>query len=309
MDTIKVYNLHQPTFLNPVSIFDLQNQTRFLNEEKALRHYNKKVRLLTKFLDQINTNKKYHILLGGKILKKLQHNKDVCKTLKRLTKKEVITPLSETTHRSISHLFSKEEFKTQLKEHQNLCKKVFGKKPKTYVDTTKSFNKETSTTLKQLNFTFVISNNIATEGKIFGINAYKLNNNIINIKQNTPIKPQKPLKEFTKNHVAQLNTQKTILNQMQEKALEELKAFETYVKQGKKDEILNIWQALTCYHVFQTMCNNTNNTHHEHPHNNAYEVHMSVMNILNGLAQILNNTEGQPLKRPKVYNSPSALLS
>lgn len=309
MEKLHIYDLHQPTFLNPVSIFDLHNYTHFLNKDKSMMHYDKKVFQLKQFLDKVeNTKKTHHLLIGGKILQKLRSNKDVVRKLRILTKNKIIQPVGETLHKSLSHLISTQEFLSQVQQHKKLCTKVFGQAPVMYVDETNSLNKNTAKVLEGEGFKVVISNNVETPGTLQSLQTYQLHHSLQKIKDDTKPKPSKDLVKCKTQ--ATLKTKNLTLNTLQSKALTELKNFEDYLKTGKQEELLHIWKALTCKHVFTTMCNVTDNTQHDHPHNSAYEVHITFMNILNGLAQgLLSLKQGQPLNKPKIYNKPSALLS
>ena len=100
-------------------------------------------RILSFLIDEQKGNFKIAFSFSGTALELLQrHRPDVVKSFKQLVNTGCVEIFSETYYHSLSWLHSKNEFKRQVYQHDNLIKLLFGLEPSVFRNTELIYNNE-----------------------------------------------------------------------------------------------------------------------------------------------------------------------
>ena len=306
----QILSIHQPTILKPLNIFNIDETKDYFNEEYLATQLEDKIdqtqNLLTDIKDEEGT---YLLSITGKVLTEIQEHEQLKKDLRKARKKGDLKIAAETFHRSISHEISTEEFTRQVKKHQELIKDVMGEKAKIFLDTANGVNEDTVQTLKINGITTIITD---AEEHYKDESLRVIDKNTLEIEevQDDTTLTGKPLNISYSDTLA-LEERELETNDMQTKALEELKAFESKVKNIEDSFIERAWRLLTCQHVFETMCNDDIKEDKVHPHNSPYETHATFMNILNSLARHITaqTSDLNTVTNKQFHNTPSKVLN
>ncbi len=167
------FQVHQPYRLRKYQIFEVGKDSNYFNEEKNKAVLNKVAKksyipmntLLLKLLDE-NPNFKVSLSLTGTVLEQLErHNQEAFELFKELGKHRRVELLDETYYHSLAFLYSKEEFKEQVKMHKKTIKKTFHKNPRVFRNTELIYNNELAKFVEKMGYKAII-----TEGadKILG---------------------------------------------------------------------------------------------------------------------------------------------
>ncbi|UCD04307.1 MAG: glycoside hydrolase family 57 protein [Candidatus Woesearchaeota archaeon] len=136
------FQVHQPYRLGHYSIFDIGKHHNYYNEKhnlEILERVARKCYLPTNNL-MLNLIKKHDIKLSysfsGVALEQFQKYKpEVLESFQKLVDTGNVEVLSETYHHSLSYLYSKNEFKNQVKLHKKKIKELFGVTPTVFRNT------------------------------------------------------------------------------------------------------------------------------------------------------------------------------
>ncbi len=152
MSSICFYlHCHQPFRLRKFSVFDIGNNHSYFDNEKNKTYLE---RIVQKsylpankiLLDLIKgTKKKFKVSFSvtGTLLEQLEKDfPEAIKSFQDLVKTGCVELLSETYYHSLAYLYSKEEFKKQVKLHKRKIKELFNYEPKVFRNTELMFNNE-----------------------------------------------------------------------------------------------------------------------------------------------------------------------
>lgn len=145
MPSICLYlQVHQPYRLRPFSFFDIGGGHDYDDEEKNRAILNKVSdqcylpanALLLALITKHQGDFRFSFSLTGIILEQLErYRPDVLASFQRLAETGCVEFLSETYFHSLAFLFAPQEFKTQVKLHQEKIRALFGQKPVTFRNT------------------------------------------------------------------------------------------------------------------------------------------------------------------------------
>lgn len=148
-------HVHQPYRVRPYTVFEIGDQHDYfgikddskLNNEKmfhkvADKSYRPMTELLQKLLDK---HPEFHFSLsitGDFIDQAEQFGPDILDAFKRLVATGRVEIVGETYQHSMAFFYSREEFETQVKMHEQKIHEVFGVKPTAFRNTELAYNDE-----------------------------------------------------------------------------------------------------------------------------------------------------------------------
>jgi len=160
------FQVHQPFRMRKYSVFDIGKKSNYFDEKKnqeIMKKVEKKCYLPTNklMLDMINKHDgKFKIAysITGTALEQMQkYSPETLQSFKDLAKTGCVEFLSETHHHSLSFLYSKEEFKEQLKIHKQAMKKEFGYNPQVFRNTELIYNNELAEFIEKLGYKAILA--------------------------------------------------------------------------------------------------------------------------------------------------------
>ena len=153
------FQVHQPFRMQKYTVFDIGNKKNYFDEsynKEVMQRVAKKCYLPanTILLNLLKTTPlKLAFSITGTALEQFEkYAPEVLESFKELVKTGKVELLSETSHHSLSFLFSKEEFVSQVEEHQRLMKKHFGVTPKVFRNTELIYNNELASFIEAMGF-------------------------------------------------------------------------------------------------------------------------------------------------------------
>ncbi|MCF7910304.1 glycoside hydrolase family 57 protein [Candidatus Pacearchaeota archaeon] len=164
------FQVHQPYRIRKYSIFHIGKEGEYfcddsetdLNNAKVLRKVAQKCylpanRLLLELLNQ-HPEFKISFSFSGVFLEQLEeYAPEVLESFRDLVKTGRVEILSETYYHSLSFLYSKGEFREQIRLHQELIKKLFGVTPKVFRNTELIYNNDLAEEIEALGYKGIIS--------------------------------------------------------------------------------------------------------------------------------------------------------
>ncbi|MGV8087168.1 MAG: glycoside hydrolase family 57 protein [Candidatus Woesearchaeota archaeon] len=158
------FQVHQPYRMRKYSVFDIGNKSDYFDDVKnseVMKKVAKKCYLPTNavMLELINKYKntsrpfKISYSITGVALEQFEkYAPEVLESFKNLADTGCVEFLSETYYHSLSYLYSKEEFKSQVEMHRKKIKQLFNQEPIVFRNTELIFNNEIANFVEQLGF-------------------------------------------------------------------------------------------------------------------------------------------------------------
>lgn len=140
------FELHQPYRLENIEVFDIGNRLNYFEnrgeeinrvvfQKVSNKSYVPMLKLLKKLVYE-HSDFKFSFSASGIFLEQaMSYSPIVIDLLKSLVNSGQVEILAETYHHSLAALYSKSEFEIQVKNHENLIKKLFGITPKVFRNT------------------------------------------------------------------------------------------------------------------------------------------------------------------------------
>jgi alpha-amylase len=159
-------HLHQPERLRKFSIFDIgQNKSYFDNEKNKFylerivrKSYIPTNKILLNLIKNTKGKFKVNFSLTGILIEQLERDyPEVINDFKKLMKTGSVDILSETYYHSLAYLYSKEEFKKQVKFHNKKIKELFNYTPKVFRNTELIFNNEMAKFVEDLGYKGILA--------------------------------------------------------------------------------------------------------------------------------------------------------
>lgn len=161
------FQVHQPFRLRQYSVFDIGVNQNYFDEEKnkaiAIKVANKCYLPTNKvMLDLIKHSKgkfRCSYSISGVALEQFEkYCPQVIESFKELAKTGAVEFIAETYYHSLSYLYSKEEFRAQVKLHEEKLMKVLGvPKPTTFRNTELIFNNELAKFIEDMGYTAILA--------------------------------------------------------------------------------------------------------------------------------------------------------
>ena len=160
------FQVHQPFRLRNYSIFDIGKNTNYFDEKKNKEIMQKvagKCYLPTNktMLDLINKHDgkfKISYSISGVALEQFEkYAPQVLDSFMDLNDTGCVEFLNETYHHSLSFLYSKEEFREQIKLHQKKIKSLFKQTPIVFRNTELIFNNELANFIQKMGYSGILA--------------------------------------------------------------------------------------------------------------------------------------------------------
>jgi len=160
------FQVHQPYRLRNYSIFDIGERHDYFDDIKN-REIMKKVaekcylpanKLMLELIKSFKGKFKISYSITGTAMEQFEkYAPEVLESFKALADTGCVEFLSETYYHSLSYLYSKEEFKEQVKKHKDLMKKHFNQTPKIFRNTELIFNNEIAKFVEDLGYNAILA--------------------------------------------------------------------------------------------------------------------------------------------------------
>ncbi len=167
------FQVHQPRRIKKYPIFNIGKDHNYFNDDSDTDLNNKKVfrKVADKCYLPANENmlsllKRYpefkiSYSLSGTFLEQAEeYYPEVLLSFYKLIKTGQVEFLSETYYHSLASLYSEDEFKDQIKMHQNIIKNFFGVKPKVFRNTELIYNNSIAKIAEDLGFDAILTEGV-----------------------------------------------------------------------------------------------------------------------------------------------------
>ena len=166
------FQVHQPYRLRHYNVFDIGNNNKYFDDKKnkevmlkvAQKCYLPMNKLLLKLINKYKgTDRpfKCSFSISGVALQQFEeYAPEVLNSFKKLAATGHCEFLCETSHHSLSFLYSRKEFDEQIKEQMKLIKKHFKQVPKVFRNTELIYNNEIAREVEKLGFKGVLAEGI-----------------------------------------------------------------------------------------------------------------------------------------------------
>lgn len=164
------FQVHQPMRIRKYRLFDIgldhtyfiEEHAHNLNNQKILEKVANKCYLPTNalLLRMIQKEPRFKISFSfsGIFLEQLEmYAPAVLKSFQDLVNTGNVEILSETYYHSLAYLFSKDEFKKQVKMHDDMIQRLFGKKPNVFRNTELIFHNDIGYDVEQMGYTGILA--------------------------------------------------------------------------------------------------------------------------------------------------------
>ena len=163
---------HQPVRINKFSVFDVGNGKEYFDEERNKFYLERIIRksyiptnkLLLELIKKYNFKVSFSIT--GVLMEQLErYAPHVLKSFQDLADTGNVEFIGETYYHSLAWIYSKKEFKRQVKMQEKKIKEIFGQKPRIFRNTELIYNNDMAKAVEALGY-----NAILTEGteKVLG---------------------------------------------------------------------------------------------------------------------------------------------
>ena len=160
------FQVHQPYRLRHYTFFDIGEKTRYEDNEAnstimakvASKCYLPMNRLLQELIDRHEGRFKIAFSFSGTVLDQFAaYAPEVLDSFKRLVDTECVEVLSETYNHSLAFLYSKEEFREQVRLHDERVKEIFGVTPKVFRNTELIYNNDIAKEIEDMGFSAILA--------------------------------------------------------------------------------------------------------------------------------------------------------
>ena len=159
------FQVHQPHRIRNYTVFDIGRNSSYFDENKnrqVMRKVTEKCylpanRLMLKLLNEIPEFKASYSFSGTVLEQFKQYAPEVLQSFQQLTDTGKVEILDETYNHSLSFMYSKEEFKEQVKLHSAEIRKLFGQKPTVFRNTELIYNNELAKCAEEMGYKGIIA--------------------------------------------------------------------------------------------------------------------------------------------------------
>jgi len=163
------FQVHQPFRIRSYPVFDIGTSDNYfdtmnkrLDNKAVLRKVGNKCylpanKLMLKLI-KAHPEFKLSFSFSGVVLEQFEdYYPEVLESFQQLVKTGNVEILSETYHHSLAFLYSRDEFKTQVRLHKSKVRKLFGVIPKVFRNTELIYNNELAKTVESMGYKGVIA--------------------------------------------------------------------------------------------------------------------------------------------------------
>lgn len=165
------FQVHQPLRIKKYRYFDIGKDKKYFNDKSDTDLNNEKILKKVAGKSYLPTNKvllellekhpefKISFSLSGLAIEQFEkYSPETLESFQKLVDTKRVELLSETYYHSLSFLYSKDEFKSQVELHDKKLKDVFGvKKPKVFRNTELIYNNELAMEVEKIGYTGILA--------------------------------------------------------------------------------------------------------------------------------------------------------
>jgi alpha-amylase len=158
--------VHQPHRLKKYTYFDIGHDHHYAGDEinkeillkVASKCYLPTNQLMLDLINKYGGKFKIAFSISGTAIEQFkQYSPETLESFKRLAKTGCVEFLGETYYHSLSYLFSENEFKEQVKLHDDLVEKEFGYKPTTFRNTELIYNDDLAKCIENMGYKAILA--------------------------------------------------------------------------------------------------------------------------------------------------------
>ncbi len=165
VDLCFYFQVHQPFRMRKYSIFDIGKSKEYFDDKKNIEVLAKVARKCylpanKVMLELLEKHPEFRISysFSGVFLEQCESwAPDVLSSFKKLIDTGRVEVLSETYYHSLAYLFSKEEFKEQVKKHRETVKRLFGVEPRVFRNTELIYNNEIAKFVEDMGYDGILA--------------------------------------------------------------------------------------------------------------------------------------------------------
>ena len=166
VDVCFYFQVHQPMRLRKYSVFEIGHHNNYFDEQKnesiikkvSQKCYLPTNRIIHDMIDKTNGKFKVAYSMSGVVLEQLEKfAPKVIDSFKELVDTGSVEILDETHHHTMSYLYSKDEFREQVKIHNSKIRQLFGYKPKVFRNTELVYNNEIAKDVESMGYKGILA--------------------------------------------------------------------------------------------------------------------------------------------------------
>ncbi|NQY81027.1 MAG: polysaccharide deacetylase family protein [Candidatus Caenarcaniphilales bacterium] len=160
------FQVHQPKRLRRYTIFDI-NQSHFYESDEANSSIMRKVaykcylptnELMLELIKKYNGAFRISYAVSGVAIEQMKRfSPETLDSFKRLADTGCVEFINETYYHSLAFLYSKEEWKRQVQQHNELMRQEFGQAPTTFRNTELIYHNEVAKAAEELGFKTILA--------------------------------------------------------------------------------------------------------------------------------------------------------
>ena len=160
------FQLHQPLRLRHYSVFEIGKHNKYFDDAKneaIIRKVSSKCyipanKIILELINRTDGRFKAAYSMSGVALEQLENAvPEVIDGFKELVGTGCVEILDETYYHTISYLYSKEEFKEQVKMHNDKVREMFNFKPKVFRNTELIYNNEVASFVEKMGYKGILA--------------------------------------------------------------------------------------------------------------------------------------------------------
>lgn len=169
MNVCFYFQVHQPYRMARYRVFDVGHNSNYFDDHKNREILNKVAKkcylptnklmleLIKKYKDNDRQFKVSYSITGTALEQFKKYSPETLRSFQRLAETGNVEFLSETYYHSLSYLYSKQEFKEQVKMHTEIIKELFDQEPKVFRNTELIFNNELAKTVQDMGYKAILA--------------------------------------------------------------------------------------------------------------------------------------------------------
>ncbi|MGV8150270.1 MAG: glycoside hydrolase family 57 protein [Candidatus Woesearchaeota archaeon] len=169
MNVCFYFQVHQPYRMRKYRIFDIGENPHYFDDQKNSEIMQKVARkcylptnkimldLIKKYKHKDRQFKISYSITGTALEQFRKYSPETLASFQKLAETENVEFLSETYYHSLSYIYSRNEFKEQVKMHKELILDLFNQEPKVFRNTELIFNNELANTVQGMGYKAILA--------------------------------------------------------------------------------------------------------------------------------------------------------
>ena len=160
------FQVHQPLRLRRYSVFEIGSHNSYFDEQKneaiirkvARKSYLPANKIILDLINSTDGRFKVAYSMTGIVLEQLEkYAPEVIESFKRLVDTGSVEILDETYYHTLSHLYSKDEFREQIQLHNRKIRQLFNYNPKIFRNTELVYNNDVASFVESMGYKGILA--------------------------------------------------------------------------------------------------------------------------------------------------------